>query len=82
VAESFATKMNSFATSEDTLSYLSKYADLGTGADLEFQQNKAPKVTASDLSPASWTKEPEHEWCPPGHGDLYPAMLGSGTLDR
>merc|ERR1711972_867393 len=22
------------------------------------------------------------EWCPPGHGDLYPAMLGSGTLDR
>ena len=22
-----------------------------------------------------------HEWCPPGHGDLYPAMLGSGTWD-
>ena len=22
-----------------------------------------------------------HEWCPPGHGDLYPAMLGSGCLD-
>ena len=23
----------------------------------------------------------QHEWCPPGHGDLYPAMVGSGTLD-
>ena len=22
------------------------------------------------------------EWCPPGHGDLYPAMVGSGTLDK
>jgi len=22
------------------------------------------------------------EWCPPGHGDLYPALLGSGTLDK
>merc|ERR1719199_2100757 len=39
--------MNSFATSQDTLTYLSKYADLATGGlPLEFQQNKAPKVTA------------------------------------
>jgi UDP-N-acetylglucosamine pyrophosphorylase len=38
-------------------------------------------VTASNLSPAAWPKDPSHEWCPPGHGDLYPAMLGSGTLD-
>merc|ERR1712110_1101249 len=43
---------------------------------------KAPKVTKEDLSPASWPAEPGHEWCPPGHGDLYPAMLGSGTLDK
>mmetsp|Transcript_58918 Transcript_58918/g.189482 ORF Transcript_58918/g.189482 Transcript_58918/m.189482 type:complete len:483 (+) Transcript_58918:95-1543(+) len=73
--------MNSFSTSADTLEALAKYTDLGTGADLEFVQNKAPKVTASDLTPATWEKEPGHEWCPPGHGDLYPAMLGSGTLD-
>jgi len=74
--------MNSFATSADTLEALSSYEELGKGADLEFVQNKAPKVTASDLSPATWEKEPGHEWCPPGHGDLYPAMLGSGTLDK
>jgi UDP-N-acetylglucosamine pyrophosphorylase len=46
--------MNSFATSADTLAAFSKYPDLGTGADLEFVQNKAPKVTAADLSPATW----------------------------
>jgi len=74
--------MNSFATSKDTLEALSKYSDLGTGDDLEFVQNKAPKVTAADFTPASWPAEPSHEWCPPGHGDLYPAMLGSGTLER
>ena len=51
-----------------------------SGLPLEFVQNKAPKVTASDLSPASWPDKTEHEWCPPGHGDLYPAMVGSGTL--
>merc|ERR1719223_736914 len=74
--------MNSFATSADTLAALSAYPALGTGSDLEFVQNKAPKVTAADLTPASWPADPGHEWCPPGHGDLYPAMLGSGTLDK
>merc|ERR1712087_939805 len=45
-------------------------------------QNKAPKVTKEDFTPASWPADASHEWCPPGHGDLYPAMLGSGTLDK
>merc|ERR1712232_330658 len=74
--------MNSFSTSKDTLEALAKYKDLGTGSDLEFVQNKAPKVTAEDLTPATWSKAPENEWCPPGHGDLYAAILGSGTLDK
>jgi UDP-N-acetylglucosamine pyrophosphorylase len=74
--------MNSFSTSADTLAALAKYEALGTGADLEFVQNKAPKVTKSDYTPASWPDAPSNEWCPPGHGDLYPAMLGSGTLDK
>jgi len=74
--------MNSFATSQDTLDALSKYPTLGTGKDLEFVQNKAPKVAADGFAPASWPADPDHEWCPPGHGDLYPAMVGSGTLDK
>ena len=74
--------MNSFSTSADTKKALKKYkglasADLG----LEFVQNKAPKVAADDLAPSSWPKSPAHEWCPPGHGDLYPAMLGTKSLD-
>eukprot|EP00308_Calcidiscus_leptoporus_P004404 CAMPEP_0119397332 /NCGR_PEP_ID=MMETSP1334-20130426/140279_1 /TAXON_ID=127549 /ORGANISM="Calcidiscus leptoporus, Strain RCC1130" /LENGTH=493 /DNA_ID=CAMNT_0007421171 /DNA_START=63 /DNA_END=1545 /DNA_ORIENTATION=+ len=73
--------MNSFSTSDDTLAFLSKYPNLATSdLPLEFVQNKAPKVTASDFSPVSWSSNPSHEWCPPGHGDLYPAMRGSGSL--
>jgi len=34
------------------------------------------------MTPATWPTDPDHEWCPPGHGDLYPAMLGSGTLGK
>ena len=74
--------MNSFATSADTLKYLSKYKDLkSAGLPLEFVQNKAPKLTESDLTPADWPSKPDCEWCPPGHGDLYPAMLGTKSLD-
>lgn len=74
--------MNSFSTSQDTLAALSKYKQLGKGSDLEFVQNKAPKVAAKDYRPATHKADGSHEWCPPGHGDLYPAMLGSGTLDK
>merc|ERR1719223_1064778 len=74
--------MNSFATSADTPAHLSKYDTLQSeGLPLEFVQNKAPEVDAADLKPAAWPTKPDCEWCPPGHGDLYPAMLGSGTLE-
>merc|ERR1712048_353872 len=74
--------MNSFSTSDDTKAALDKYDHLAKGDDLEFVQNKAPKVTESDLTPADWPAERGHEWCPPGHGDLYPALLGSGALKK
>jgi len=74
--------MNSFSTSRDTMQALSIYETLAAGGlPLEFLQNKAPKVAAGDLTPASWPAAPNLEWCPPGHGDLYPALVGSGTLD-
>jgi UDP-N-acetylglucosamine pyrophosphorylase len=72
--------MNSFSTSRDTLEFLKHYPDLGEG--LEFMQSQAPKVDARTLAPASWPENPQLEWCPPGHGDLYPSLLGSGSLDR
>jgi len=75
--------MNSFSTSADTAAFLSKYSALKSAdLPLEFLQNMAPKVTASDFSAPSWPANPALEWCPPGHGDLYAALAGSGTLDE
>lgn len=74
--------MNSFATSTDTLEALMKHTDLGSDWWAELLQSKAPKVNASDLTPASCRSEPAHEWVAPGHGDLYTALAGTGTLDK
>ena len=75
--------MNSFRTSEDSMAALSRYDDLPVaGLPLEFLQNKEPKLLAKDLSPVVWAKDPTLEWCPPGHGDIYTAMVGSGLLDQ
>ncbi len=73
--------MNSFRTSADSIAALARYEDLKVaGLPLEFLQNREPKLLLKDLSPATWPKDPEQEWCPPGHGDLYTALRGSGLL--
>ena len=75
--------MNTFRTSADTLAALARYDDLPVeGLPLEFLQNKEPKLLADDLTPAAYPKQPDLEWCPPGHGDLYTALRGTGLLDR
>jgi UTP--glucose-1-phosphate uridylyltransferase len=76
--------MNSFSTSGDTLAYLSRYRAEGLAdpEEIELMQNRVPKIDAKTLEPARWPADPELEWCPPGHGDLYPALAGSGWLDR
>ncbi len=75
--------MNSFRTSDDTMAALERYDDLQVdGLPLEFLQNKEPKLLESSLRPVSWPQEPDLEWCPPGHGDLYTALVGTGLLDR
>ncbi len=75
--------MNSFSTQEDSLRALDPYRGrLQTGSiPIDFLQHKVPKISQADLSPASWPDEPELEWCPPGHGDIYTALLTSGMLD-
>jgi UTP--glucose-1-phosphate uridylyltransferase len=74
--------MNSFRTSADTRALLEGYAGLGVdGLPVEFLQNKEPKLRADDLTPVSWPADPSLEWCPPGHGDIYTAMRGTGLLD-
>lgn len=74
--------MNSFRTSADTLDALKRYTDLPVeGLPLEFRQNMEPRLLANDLTPVSWPKDPDLEWCPPGHGDIYTALRGTGLLD-
>ena len=74
--------MNSFSTSEPTLAALKKHPELGKLKSLELMQNFVPKIDLATSRPASWPANPQLEWCPPGHGDLFPALLGSGWLDR
>ncbi|MCF6376357.1 UTP--glucose-1-phosphate uridylyltransferase [Nocardioides KLBMP 9356] len=75
--------MNSFRTSADTMAALERYDDLAVdGLPLEFLQNKEPKLLAADLMPAAYPKAPDLEWCPPGHGDIYTALRGTGLLAR
>merc|ERR1711966_517617 len=73
--------MNSFSTSDDTMEFLrSKYPDLAAERGLEMLQNKVPKLDADTFLPATSATDPSNEWCPPGHGDLYAALIGSGSL--
>lgn len=73
--------MNSFATREDSLEALGAYEDLSAGLPPDFVQNKVPKIAQDTLEPAAWEKDPALEWAPPGHGDLYTALVTSGMLE-
>jgi len=74
--------MSSYHTREDSLAALESYGDLPADVPLDFMQNRVPKVRADDLQPVSWPDDPGLEWCPPGHGDVYTALVTSGMLDR
>ncbi|MEP7162057.1 MAG: UTP--glucose-1-phosphate uridylyltransferase [Dermatophilaceae bacterium] len=75
--------MNSFRTRQDTLSALARHPDVAVeGLPLDFLQNQEPKLLAQDLTPVHWPADPTLEWCPPGHGDLYTSLFGSGLLQR
>jgi len=71
--------MNSFSTHEDTIDALSM--NKPSEFPLLFVQNKFPKILQEDLSPATWPENPDLEWNPPGHGDIYSAIYTSGVLN-
>jgi UDP-N-acetylglucosamine pyrophosphorylase len=77
--------MTSYSTDRDTLDALAAYPELAAGQPglpLTFLQNRVPKLLADTLEPASATSCGDLAWCPPGHGDLYTALLNGGLLDR
>lgn len=72
--------MDSFATQQDSLSALHAYPALHGGLPLSFLQHKEPKVAKETLQPVRWPADPQLTWCPPGHGDIYLALVTSGAL--
>jgi len=75
------TFMNSFSTETHTLQALSRYKELpAADVPLSFLQHKFPKVLQDGLGPAIWPADPDLEWNPPGHGDIYLALVTSGML--
>jgi UTP--glucose-1-phosphate uridylyltransferase len=74
--------MNSFNTEADTREALALYRDLDTEIPLTFLQHKFPKVLQDGLTPAVWPLDPGMEWNPPGHGDIYTALVTSGMLQQ
>jgi UTP--glucose-1-phosphate uridylyltransferase len=74
--------MNSFATREDSLAALRRHDGIEADVPLDFVQNRVPKILDDEsLAPVEWPANPEQEWAPPGHGDLYPALVASGMLE-
>jgi UTP--glucose-1-phosphate uridylyltransferase len=75
--------MNSSSTHGPSLEVLQRYDGLrDQDVPLDFLQGREPKLRADDLAPVEWPANPDLEWCPPGHGDLYTALAATGTLDR
>ncbi len=75
--------MDSFRTREMSLDLLANHPGIEVdGLPLDFVQSKEPKLRADTLEPVSWPADPELEWCPPGHGDVYVALWSTGLLTR
>ena len=74
--------MTSFNTHEDTLRIIKKYANQQLRITT-FNQSRYPRIFKETLLPCpSSADDDKKNWYPPGHGDLYNALLHSGVLDQ
>ncbi len=74
--------MNSFKTDNLCSQLIQKYSELHGDIPVSFIQNMFPRVEVSTLGPATFPEDPQQEWNPPGHGDIYTSLMTSGTLDQ
>jgi UTP--glucose-1-phosphate uridylyltransferase len=72
--------MNSHATRGPSLEALRSHPGLAGDLPADFLQHREPRLRAADLQPVELPADPDAEWCPPGHGDLYAALKASGML--
>jgi UTP--glucose-1-phosphate uridylyltransferase len=70
--------MNSFATDAQTRAAVNMLAP--QTPPRFFLQHKFPKILCEDFQPAHWPQNPDLEWNPPGHGEIYTALSTSGLL--
>jgi UTP--glucose-1-phosphate uridylyltransferase len=74
--------MHSFATREASLAALARHPDVAVeGVPQDFLQGRVPKIRQDDLAPVDWPADPDLEWAPPGHGDLYASLQADWVLD-
>lgn len=74
--------MTSFNTHEDTLRIIKKYANQQLRITT-FNQSRYPRIFKETLVPCPKRADDDKKhWYPPGHGDLYNALLHSGVLDQ
>ncbi|GAA5987915.1 hypothetical protein JCM11641_004580 [Rhodosporidiobolus odoratus] len=74
--------MNSFNTDEDTARIIQKYANHRIEL-MTFNQSRYPRVNKETLLPVPKSAlEDKAAWYPPGHGDLFDALMNSGLVDQ
>ena len=74
--------MTSFNTHDDTLRIIKKYANQQLRITT-FNQSRYPRIYKETLLPCpKRVDDDKKNWYPPGHGDLYNALLHSGVLDQ
>jgi UTP--glucose-1-phosphate uridylyltransferase len=74
--------MTSFNTHDDTLRIIKKYVNQQLRITT-FNQSRYPRIFKETLLPCPRQADSDKKnWYPPGHGDLYNALMHSGVLDQ
>lgn len=74
--------MNSFNTHTMTQKILNKYQNHSIQIET-FNQSRYPRIFRETLLPLPTNINGTLEdWYPPGHGDIFPALVNSGLLDK
>lgn len=69
--------LNSYHTEDATKSIINQRVSY-----ISLKQHQVPRIDVRSGEPVCFPNDPNSEWNPPGHGDLYAALLSSGALDR
>uniref|UniRef100_A0A7S4PJS8 UTP--glucose-1-phosphate uridylyltransferase n=1 Tax=Paramoeba aestuarina TaxID=180227 RepID=A0A7S4PJS8_9EUKA len=76
------TLMNSFNTHEDTRKIIQKYESHPIVVHL-FNQSRYPRFYKESKHPCpKRMNDDKSKWYPPGHGDIYEALVKSGLVDK